>query len=811
MFKSANIRVFSACIRRGLSVGLLVAFTVMGASGAQAITEADLKSVISPESAKRLFDISDGNISGYSFKPQNPGANTPADDLQLIIPSKQGDITFKFDHMEHQELSKGCDQWDFFFKPVIGKEAVSTPLAFNYRSNGCGQKPDWALVAGPVNKGTEIKDSRVAGLSNFGDSELAKYLDDKANKEGLTDWAKDGLNPDANKSTKSGFLDRSTSDPFATAIGKVGEVVGSMNASLVKALQWAMDQGNLGDIQGLSGAWEVMRNLVNILFVLVLVAISVLTMLGVDSNKYSARATLPLLVFAVIGVNFSLLFATVLTNSAYVLAQPFANTARELITAGGAVSSTFTGVSDAGFGASVVLLLASVIMLIALIILLFFFIVRIIMLWLLAAASPVIFLAMVLPLTRGESKNLIKAWVKWVYMAPIAFIVLFIGAQVMTPVLASTPGEDSGASAILRSIFYAGVLVAAVLIPLQLGGRVMAMASSPAKKGARVGGKGGLGLAGAIPLGGGMTVGEATRTGRGFFKQRADQQETRALQRAAGMGTQLHEQLGGGGLATAVTGADDTQAHSVTEQLVDKDLKDLQARGFQVHEGLAVTSYLKESDPALKQDMYRELSAEQKGLANSYIGRRAVAKLTAQEGYWDWSDVRHFGDTGYQNLVTGDPLLQHAKRQKYSPHHTFSENDVDKLGLSLALSGMEGDSMRKIYTPTWDYLNPDSDQSKKAGGASAAFRKAFSDDGLDKRRANLNALRQNMNARHRNNAPDIKRERVAANYDHLDSEAKKAVLSGVLDSREDRFKPLNGGPQTYADAQAAQPADYVRD
>lgn len=718
MKKQAVSRGSFARVWRLAGLSLMAALVVVGPAYAQSISEADLRSAISPEAAKRLFDISDGNISGYSFRPESPGANTAADRLTITIPSKKGDITFKFDHMEHQELSKGCDQWDFFFKPVIGDKPADTPLAFDYRSNGCGQKPDWALVAGPVNKGTEIKDSRVAGLSNFGSTALAKFLGDRANKDDLKEWAKDGLHPDANKSTKSGFLDRSTSDPFATALAKIADVVASLNASLVKALQWAMDQGNLGDIKGLSDAWEVMRNLVNMLFVMVLVAISIMTMLRIDSKKYSVRATLPLLVFAVIGVNFSLLVASVLTNSAYVLAQPFAETARELVSAGGTVSSTFTGVNDADFGASVVLLLASFIMLIALLILLFFFIVRIIVLWLLAAASPVIFLALVLPLSRGESKKLFQSWIKWIYMAPIAFIVLYIGAQVVTPVLASTPGDDSGASALLRSIFYAGVLVAAVLIPLQLGGRVMAMASNPAKRGARLGGKGGLGLAGLIPTGGGKTLGQRARTVKQFAEGRSASLKQDAAYDAAGARLTMAQTPFG----RSIAGLSEGQQIALQEQMVGQREKDLMPLGVPANMRIAQAwQYGTGTDASgniLARDEHGALMDGTAGRPEMQLSdqeaRLAQDRFAAAAAYKQLASIdlsepamlrpspttsRSFAWSGYQKLHKGDPRIGAVeldgtlnRGSMVAKAHHMTADDLKGLDASLMRDALAGDA-----------------------------------------------------------------------------------------------------------------------
>ncbi len=798
-------------------VTLMLVVTILPQPVRAAITAQDLRAVTNNDTAKKFFGEQLVPESKWSTKPSNPGENTSAKDVSITVESAKGPVTFRLAYVRSTNSDKGNNTWDYYFKPTLdGKTpAANVPLAFVYRKTT--DSPGFSgFVIGDAPAGLEV-DPAVADLENFRDKTLAKdLLDQKANddlfqKDG---WAKEAMSPELNKVSKDGLFNRDNdNDPFAKAVKKVAEIINSLNASIVSALRWTMDLGNMGDISGLSTAWMVLRNLVNILFVLILVVISLATMLRIDQNKFSIRSTLPLLVFAVLAVNFSLLFATILNNSAYVLASPFANQAEQMITTVGGFNADLTSSqSQTSFGAAVVLLVAAIIVLIALLILLFFFIIRIMMLWLLAAASPVMFLALVLPITRGEAKKIMQTWIKWVYMAPVAFVVLFIGTSMIKPLADSIPGDDSGANAILRAIFFAGLVGLAALIPLELGGRLMNMAGGQGRRLGKLGGKGGLGLAGALPLvGTGMSVGEAARTGKGFIKQRGEQQEQRAAQRAAGIGSQLHENLGRGRVATALTGRDITQAQTVTEQLVDKEMKDLQARGFQVHEALGITDYLKEQNPARQRQMHDNLSAEQRGLADSYIGRRAATKMTAEQGWWDWSDVRQFGDTGYQSLVAGDPLLQHAERRNYGAGHQFTAGDIDQASLSITMSSMDGEAMRKLYTPTWDYLDPNSQQSLDAGGASAAFRQTFSDAGLQGRRTNLNALRQGTNARHRNNMMDIKRERIAASFGHLDTEARRAVLSGMLDSREDRFIPLAGGPQTYPQAQAQQPPGYVQD
>lgn len=125
--------------------------------------------------------------------------------------------SFSFLRLHHEDLGGGADYWDYSFVA-----AGNNQLKFLYRKNP-SQSSHWGLVYGETDENVEFSDNFVAGLSDFGDTDLAKnILEPEADDEGLK-WAKQG--GIATSATHSDFLDRSDSgdnydsdDPFLKAI-----------------------------------------------------------------------------------------------------------------------------------------------------------------------------------------------------------------------------------------------------------------------------------------------------------------------------------------------------------------------------------------------------------------------------------------------------------------------------------------------------------------------------------------------------------------------------------------------------------------
>jgi hypothetical protein len=457
---------------------------------------------------------------------------------------------------------------------------------------------------------------------SFGDDTMISDTDgasdlpgtDAESKDDLEQWLKD------NNIKVAQICDESTSffaEAMKNALEAVSGFLGGLIDSLSNALGDIVDVGTIASVPGLTNAWKTIRDFVNIIFILVLSAIAFSTIIRFDTEKYSVRALLPRLIFAVIAVNFSLLLVQIMTNLAFIIAQPFKEAAFTLVTnppANGSLIDPAAGIGEAAMGILVLLVIIA-----AMVVLLGFFIVRILVIWLLAALSPFVFLFMVLPVTRSLASNWWKNAIKWIFMAPIAFIVLFIAAEVVSGGRATAQStQDPGF--ILKVGFFAGALIAAVVIPYKVGGEVMGRAVGTAKKTGRFS-KGAVAGAGKAAAGaaGSTAVG---RAGKAFLEQRQQNQAQTAQLRAADWQSRVGQVPGVGRLAT---GADRGMIATQQAALEKKYAGDIDSLNLDTgSQRMIARGDVKGLESAGLHDAAK--------LAKKPAGRRAAGRILAQNG-----------------------------------------------------------------------------------------------------------------------------------------------------------------------------------
>lgn len=250
-----------------------------------------------------------------------------------------------------------------------------------------------------------------------------------------------------------------------------------MKNAIADLLEWIKDGllnvikiGDLSDNKGLLLAWKSIRDFVNIAFILIMVVIAFSNILRIDTEKYGIRALLPRLVFAVIAVNFSFILVQIMTNVAFIISQPFLSQAINLLANPPADGSIID--PSEGPGQFIITLILVLAVLIGFIVMFFFFVIRILVIWLLTALAPFVFLFMVLPTTRKLASSWWSNAVKWIFMAPIAFVVLFVAAQILAAV-GGDSDDVNGPDFLLKIAFFAAAAFAAVMIPLRVGGEIM--------------------------------------------------------------------------------------------------------------------------------------------------------------------------------------------------------------------------------------------------------------------------------------------------------------------------------------------------
>ncbi len=183
-------------------------------------------------------------------------------------------------------------------------------------------------------------------------------------------------------------------------------------------------------------AWQILRNLGNIFFILSIVAIGVATVFRISG--YAVKDLLVKLIVGAILINFSLTIAQAILGIADTVTNQFLgpNTGairaivNPLVTTdiwanvtanAGDFSSSIQGVF------SFWLSFAAFIAFLGVAFLLFF---RLIMLWILLMLSPLPYIAMVLPVTRKMSKTWWSKFIQWAFNAPIVAFMLNLTATI---------------------------------------------------------------------------------------------------------------------------------------------------------------------------------------------------------------------------------------------------------------------------------------------------------------------------------------------------------------------------------------------
>jgi len=101
--------------------------------------------------------------------------------------------------------------------------------------------------------------------------------------------------------------------------------------SVTLFLQWVMvgldmllNAGNILKNDGVQQGWTEVRNLCNMFFILILLAIAFMTVfMGVESSSYSVKRALPMLIIAILMINFSFFICKVIIEGADIASRSF--------------------------------------------------------------------------------------------------------------------------------------------------------------------------------------------------------------------------------------------------------------------------------------------------------------------------------------------------------------------------------------------------------------------------------------------------------------------------------------------------------
>ena len=371
--------------------------------------------------------------------------------------------------------------------------------------------------------------------------------------------------------------------------------------------------GNLiGNSEGLIAAWNVLRDVANIVLLFGFIFMGISTILNLSHSEYTAKRALPTLIIFALLMNFSLLASEAVIDvsnatAVSIYSQASGCGAGEQISCitdkgiGGAIMSLSgattaykdfitdgigKGASDAVIiiGLSIFLLITTLVIFAAAIML----IIRAVILGLLMVTSPIGFAGMAIPPLHNVATTWWKQLMSQAFFAPVYFLIVFVCLKMMQGIVTALVPSKSVTGASLASVFQyqsstggASSISIGVTFALLIGFMIAALMF--AKKSSAIGTGFAVKSAGALAFGtlgyvGRNTVGKsAYRVGRSiqnsnFGGTRLGQFTAQRFQgvgkasfdvRGAGVGAVLAGRVGN--LGTPTKGGYDAAVHSRTE------------------------------------------------------------------------------------------------------------------------------------------------------------------------------------------------------------------------------------------------------
>jgi len=341
-----------------------------------------------------------------------------------------------------------------------------------------------------------------------------------------------------------GWLGSEIAEKVARIITYIAKLVGGAISYLIElvlsGIEGVLAATNFTKVDAVKTAWGIVRDICNMFFILILLAIAFGTILGLES--YHAKRLLPWLVIAIILVNFSMMICGIIVDFSQILMIGFLSPlggqslAKVLLNglkinsygsvAAGTGLESLKGSELGTFFYETFLSLVTLIgVLITLLVLLIMLVIRLVAIWILVTLSPLVFVAQILPATQQYAKKWWNEFLKYVMFGPaIAFFLMLtvlvikggdmgrtptniepvvdqvhIGEQIdSNPLLAS---KGSSASNFFQTVFILTLLGAGMFAAKQSSmmgagavvggaGKVAKWGAAPLKKGAVAAGKG---------------------------------------------------------------------------------------------------------------------------------------------------------------------------------------------------------------------------------------------------------------------------------------------------------------------------------
>lgn len=226
-------------------------------------------------------------------------------------------------------------------------------------------------------------------------------------------------------------------------------------------------------------SWKVVLALANLGLVVILIFIAIVNILRIQYDTYAIKKALPVLIIGIILANFSLLIVRMFVDFANILTNLFTHGctpgefAANMITAtdvgGPKAAEAFAGTGGMGIGTLLIWFLFALFVMVAFLILGFLFYIRYAVVIILAIVAPLAFVAMAFPPTQGFFKQWWGWLMKFIFMKPISFFLLYLAGKI----LEAGTGSQSGMTHLTLWFIVAFLVYLALIIPFKLGGAVM--------------------------------------------------------------------------------------------------------------------------------------------------------------------------------------------------------------------------------------------------------------------------------------------------------------------------------------------------
>ena len=244
--------------------------------------------------------------------------------------------------------------------------------------------------------------------------------------------------------------------------------------------------------------WNWSLSLVNVIVAGVLIFLAFVNILHIQYDTYALKKSLPTLIMAIILANFSLLICRMFVDFSDVVTRSFVGgdpqvLAKALNDALGLTPSNLiaqnpallgTGILACGVAvfflgmtsgvtliALLVVFIFAILPTIGILILAFLLYIRVAVLYVIVAVSPLAFICIALPSTQGFFKQWFSQFTKWVFMAPIVFLMLKIVSMVRSDQFSP-----------LTYIIGLVILYLCIQVPFKMGGAAMAAWGGLGKK-----------------------------------------------------------------------------------------------------------------------------------------------------------------------------------------------------------------------------------------------------------------------------------------------------------------------------------------